>query len=190
MSERAAASPPPPLDTRKSGAEDTTVRAGLPSHVPPAAPHWVARTAYRFRSFLLRLASRLMPPQLTLFDLATGGIVARMLQQAVVLGIPDLLDGESLDATALAEKTGVQRDELHRMLRACVSAGVFRLGTDGRFSNNYLSRALRSGVGGSFKDTVDYFTSPEIDAVWGTLPDTLRSGGGGYERLHGCSVWE
>tara|TARA_Y100001968_G_scaffold304622_1_gene319774 strand:+ start:634 stop:1686 length:1053 start_codon:yes stop_codon:yes gene_type:complete len=139
---------------------------------------------------LLRLAIRMMPPQLTLFELATGGIVAQMLQQAIQLNIADRLDAGPMTAAELGTELNLRSDELHRMLRACSSAGVFSLDSAGRFSNNYLSRAMRSRVSGTFRDTVDYFTSPEINEVWTELPNTLRTGQGGYEQLHGCSVWE
>jgi len=148
------------------------------------------RTVYRLRNFLLFLATRLMPPQLALFELATGGIVAQLLQQAVRLGVPDLLEQNPLTANELAKQIGVKSEELHRMLRGCVSAGVFKVDAAGRFSNNYVSRALTSDAVGSFRDTVDYFTSPEVGQVWTKLPETLRTGEGGYEQLYGCSVWD
>ena len=162
----------------------------FPLHLPPTVPYWVMRFVYRLRNFLLFLASRLMPPQLMLFELATGGIVAQLLQQVVQLKIPDLLDQNPRTAKELAQQTGVNSEELHRMLRACVSSGVFKLDAAGRFANNYVSHALKSGVVGSFQDTVDYFTSPEVGQVWTKLPETLRTGEGAYEQLYGCSVWD
>ena len=183
-----------PEVTSSTSAETSSLQApektAFPSRLPRGAPHWLARMVYGLRAILLRLATRLMPPQLTLFELATGGIVAHILQQVIVLEIPDLLGRQALTATQLAQRTGVRGDELHRMLRACVSAGVFRLDSAGRFSNNYLSTSLRSGVVGSFRDTVDYFTSPEVDTIWTKLPTTLRTGQDGYEQSYGASVWD
>ena len=162
----------------------------FPDRLPPAVPYWLMRLVYRLRSLLQAIATRLMPPQLTLFELATGGIVAQLLQQVIRLEIPDRLGHEAKTASELAEMTNTRSDELHRVLRACVSAGVFRLDSKGRFSNNYLSHALRAGTVGAFHDTVDYFTSPEIQEVWTRAPRTLETGEGGYEQLHGLSVWD
>ncbi|MEE2830368.1 MAG: methyltransferase [Myxococcota bacterium] len=157
----------------------------------PWVPHWwIARLALDLRRFLLRLAARILPPHAALFELATGGMVAAMLQRCVVLGIPDLLERGPLSADDLAEQTGSHPDRLHRVLRACVSSGVFTLRSDGRFANNYLSRALRSGVPGSFRDPLDYFTSPEIARVWGGLPAALDEAVGGYEQEYGQPVWD
>lgn len=132
---------------------------------------------------------RLAPPELVLWEMATGVVVTKMLGAAARLRIADLLAKGALDGAAIAAETGQNADAMHRMMRALVSYGVFALDASGRFVNNFRSEALRSGRPGAARELIEYFaTRSNVDA-WNQLDETLATGRNGFGIEHGTSVW-
>jgi len=160
------------------------------TNMPDQPPRVVVQAVLAFRRWLVGLADAIVPPQLSLFENATGVARTHLLGAAARLRLADLLAEGPLDAAALAARTGRDADALSRMLRALCSIGVFTMTRDGRFANNRRSTALRAGRDGSFRDFVDYFASASNLAAWADFDGTLRSGKNAFERVHGMSVWE
>jgi O-methyltransferase domain/Dimerisation domain len=170
-------------DKKRNMNDEVTNKAFLP-------PWLVVKLVLAFRRWLVALADAMVPPQLPLFEQASGVMRTHLLGAAARLRIADLLDQGPLDAATLAARTERDPDALERMMRALCAAGVFRRTRDGRFANNRLSAALRSGRHGSFRDFVDYFGSASNLAAWTDFERTLMSGKNAFERVHGVSVWE
>lgn len=82
------------------------------------------------------------PPQI-LADLAHGHIAARCLHVIADFGVADALGDEPASAAELAERTGLDADALHRMLRLLATYGVFAH-EDGGYAHTPASRLLRS----------------------------------------------
>ena len=155
----------------------------------PALPSLLAACAFRVRTALLWLANSIVPPQVPLFELATGGMAARAVRTAVELEIPRMLKDGPRTAEALATEAGVREDELHRILRVCAGVGVFKL-RGGKWTHTMRSRALLRDALGTFRAPLLYFASNEIAQAWEGMEEALRTGRDGYYQRYGKTVWE
>jgi hypothetical protein len=158
---------------------------------PAAPPAFAIKAALWLRRQLLRLADRMVPAELALFDRSTGVASTVLVGVAARHGIADLLEELGPQtADVLATRTGTHAEALHRVLRGLATTGVFALDRDGRFSNNRLSRALLGGRLSRMREWAQYFASASNLASWGDLERSLADNRNAFERLHGMSVWE
>jgi hypothetical protein len=141
------------------------------------------------RQALHALADAIVPPQLPLFECATGLARTQVLAAAARLRLADLLAPGPLNAEELAEMTNRHPDAMQRMMRALVAAGVFRRCPDGRFANNRVSAWLRSDQPGGSRDFAEYFGSGSNVRAWSDFDRTLETGGSAFERMNGEGVW-
>jgi hypothetical protein len=167
--------------------------------LPDPPPRFAVGLVRGLRRLLKRAADALVPPPLALFDLVIGVGATQLIRAAARLGLADLLVATPRTAAELADLTGTDPDALHRMLRGLVAIGLFRLGRDGRFRNNRLSRALCAGGPGSLRNYALYFGSAANVRAWADLDRTLDgddidgsggSGGSAFERIHGTTIWD
>lgn len=155
--------------------------------VPPVA---LVNTALRLRRFLLRAADAVVPPYLALYDRFMGAGTTALVHSAAQLRLADELVGGPQSAEELARRTGTSPEILERALRTLVSAGVFKREPDGRFANNRVSAAMISGSDANVRGFAEFFGMKHILHAWTALPETLRDGKVGFERVHGRSAWE
>jgi hypothetical protein len=161
-----------------------------PAPFPAPPPRLIIRLVLALRRALHAAAAALVPAEVRVFELATGVAATKLLAAAAQHRIADrLLDGPA-SAQELAERCDVDADALHRTLRALCHLGVFRLGKDGRFANNRLSRALTGDKLGRTRDGCEYIGSPSNVRAWNDFAETLRTGRNAFERVHGMSVWD
>jgi hypothetical protein len=153
-------------------------------------PRFLVKLVLGLRRLLIHVANLMVPPQLPLFELATGVSHTQMLATAARLRIADLLAEAPLDAAGLARRTARDVDAMERMMRALITLGVFTRRSDGRFANNRLSLGLLSARVGTFRDFADYFGSASNVGAWADFDRTLTSGKNAFERVHGMSVWD
>jgi hypothetical protein len=158
---------------------------------PSAPPAFVLRLVLWLRAKVVRLADRMVPAEIAVFDRSTGVALTVLLGAVARYGIADLLESEGpLSADELAKRSGTHPDTLHRVLRGLVTSGVFELRSDGRFANNRLSRAMVGGQLARTREWLQYFASASNVGSWCDLERTLASGGNGFERVFGKSVWD
>jgi O-methyltransferase len=153
-------------------------------------PRLALRAALALRRRLIALSDAVVPAQLVLFEQAMGLGRTQLLRAAARLRLADRLEGGPSTAVELARTVDADPDSVHRVLRALASGGVFVLRPDGRFENNRLSRALRTGAPGSVGSLVEYLGSPSNAAAWADLETTLATGEAAFRRVHGATVWE
>jgi hypothetical protein len=153
-------------------------------------PRFLVRIVLGLRRWLLWLANALVPPQLPLFELASGVSRTQMLAAVAQLRIADLLADGPLGADELAARTHRNPDALHRTMRALATIGVFTLRADGRFANNHVSSGLLSDRPGSSRHFAEYFGSASNVRAWSDFARTLETGKNAFERVHGTSVWD
>jgi hypothetical protein len=159
----------------------------VPKRLPP---RFIVNAVLGLRRQLLRLANAMVPPQMALFELATGVSRTQMLSTVARLRIADLLADGPLDAATLAARTERDADAMERMMRALVALGVFARRRDGRFANNRLSSGLLSSHVATFRDFAEYFGSSSNVGAWADFDRTLQTGKNAFERVHGMSVWD
>jgi DNA-binding transcriptional ArsR family regulator len=158
--------------------------------LPDAPPSFAVKLILGVRRLLLRLADRLTPAELALWDHSTGMASTALLGAVARYGIADLLE-ERGEATAeeIAGKLELDADAVHRTLRALANMGIFTMSHEGRFSNNRISRGLRSGSVSRSREWVLYFSSASNANAWIDYAHTLKSGKSAFVNLHGASVW-
>jgi hypothetical protein len=157
---------------------------------PNAPPAFVIRIVLGLRAFLLQLADRLCPPEVVVFERATGIAQTAILAAICEHDIPDLLEERGpLDAQAIAEAREIDRGAVHRTLRALANTGCFVMHSNGTFENNRISRALLSGKLSRSREWALYFGSKSNASAWIDYARTLETGKSAFPRVHGKSVW-
>ncbi|WP_223147537.1 methyltransferase [Georgenia wutianyii] len=157
------------------------------NRLPPVR---IARAAFSVRAAVQKAASRMVPADVGLLELASGFIATQAIYAATRLGLPDALAGGPRAPDDVAARLGLDADATHRLLRACTTWGVFREEPDGRFTLTPLAERLRSDVPGSMRDVVLMLGDPTYQRVWGELAESVRTGTPGVERAVGRTMWD
>lgn len=162
-------------------------RAPLPNPPPP----FVVRAALALRSRLRALLDAAGPPELALYDRVTGAAATMLVGTVARLGIPDLLARGARTAEQIAEELALDPDATFRVMRGLAASGVFARRDDGRFENNRVSEALRSGTVSRARDFAIYFASASNVRAWMALEHTMRTGKNGFQHANdGKHVWQ
>jgi O-methyltransferase domain len=154
-----------------------------------APPGLAVRAALAMRRALQRAADLVVPPQLVLVERITATAGSVVIAELARLRVPDLLEIRALTAAEIAQRTSTDADAMARTLRFAVTLGLFARDADGRFTNNRLSSALTTSDRYSAVWLAEYFGSPSNQQAWSDFRETLRTGGGAFERVHGQDVW-
>ena len=131
-----------------------------------------------------------LPPAQVMFGMITGFWVSQIIGVAARLNIAEHLRDGAKSADELARLAGAEPSALYRVLRAAASIGVFRLGTDERFSLTPLGETLRSGIPGSMREMAIMQTSKGHWLPWGKLEDAVRTGQAQAVATLGCELFE
>jgi len=122
------------------------------------------------------MSTNALPPQLVLYQLATGHYLSNALQLAVKLGIAEHLADGPRHVDDIAAATGTHAAALRRVLRLLVSVGVFAEREDGTFALTPVGDCLRAGVPGSSRAMVMLFSGERIQDAWRDLEYCVRTG--------------
>src|SRR4051794_26579062 len=136
--------------------------------------------------------------------LLTGAWIARAVQVATLVGVPDALADGPLPLAELASRTGTRPDPLYRVLRALATVGVVAeedgdtagdpAGSDGtrtsRFRLAELGTYLRSDVPGSLGPFAVMMGSDWTWRSWGAMVYTLRTGETAFDSVFGSPVFD
>lgn len=110
-----------------------------------------------------------------LLDLVGGNWTTQAIGAAVTLGIVDALAVASMDAAALADRTGCDAAALRRLLRALTTIGVCELGADSRYTLTPMGSLLREDAPFSVRGWAQWCSGPQW-ALWGGLAESVRTG--------------
>ena len=116
------------------------------------------------------------PAQQHVSQLISGFWAAQVINAAVVLGLPDLLDQGPLTPEALAAAAQAHAPSLHRLLRALVSLGLCRHQDGGRFALTEAGGYLRKDAEGSVRGRA-LFTGDMLWKQFGDLTQQVKTGG-------------
>lgn len=108
-------------------------------------------------------------------DLMLRGFeVSRLLRLVADLEVADAIDPEgAMPIDDLADRCGVLREPLLRVVRALAASGVFRMTADGVVTHTSLSRLLRTDVPNSLYHSARFWTAPGSWRAWGMLDAAL-----------------
>jgi hypothetical protein len=123
-----------------------------------------------------------LPPQLALYQIATGHYFSRAIHLAAKLDVAGLLKDGPRGCDELAGATGTHASALRRVLRLLASVGVFDEQADGRFALSPLGTFLRSDVPGNARAGVLLFGGPRGQDSWGDLEYCVRTGEPAYRK--------
>jgi ubiquinone/menaquinone biosynthesis C-methylase UbiE len=130
-----------------------------------------------------------MPPQLALFQMASGYWVSQSIYVAAKLGIADLLKDSPKSCDELATATGTNAPSLYRVLRALASLGVFAETELNHFTLTPLAACLQSDVPDSFRAFVIMLGEEQYRA-WGEFMHSVQTGGSSFEHIYGMNLFE
>lgn len=123
-----------------------------------------------------------LPPQIVLYQMATGHYLSRALDLAATLGIADRLKDGPRPVGELAQATATHTPSLHRLLRFLASAGVLVELADGTFGLTPIGECLRTDIPGSAHAMVKLFAGPRIQDNWKDLEYCVRTGEPAYRQ--------
>ena len=115
--------------------------------------------------------------------------MARCLQVAVELGVPDAIDESPRPVGALAAALGVNAGALDRLMMALVSGGVFER-EDGGYVHTPGTRLMRTDHPRSLAGFTRFAGSDYNWAAWGGLDHSVRTGETAFDHLYGCNSFE
>lgn len=154
-----------------------------------APPGIAVRAALALRRTFQRAADAVVPPQIAAFEHMSGAARTMVVGEIARLRIADLVEQRPQTAQEIATTTEKNPDAMMRLLRGAVTLGFFERDSNGRFSNNRLSRALMAGDLESSRAMAEYFASRSNMLAWADFPETVRTGKNAFDRVHGKSVW-
>lgn len=129
-----------------------------------------------------------MPPQVALFQMATGYWVSQAIYVAAKLGIADLLKDEAKTSDELAQLTATHGPTLYRTLRALSSLGIFKEDDGGRFCLTPLSAPLQDGPN-SVRAMAIHLIEDASWQAWGDLLHSVQTGESAFKHVHGMEVF-
>jgi O-methyltransferase domain len=124
-----------------------------------------------------------IPPQMQLYQMATGHYLSRALGLATKLCIPDRLGNGARHHKEVAAELGLHPSSLNRVMRLLASAGVFDEQAGGMFSLTPLGDLLRSDAPGSMRAAALLFAGEAIQASWAELEYCVKTGQPAFRKL-------
>lgn len=114
---------------------------------------------------------------------------AMCVRVAAELRLADLLADGELSVAELARRTGTSPRPLSQALRVLAVEGVFKEVSPGVFANTPQSTLLREGVPDSQYVMSGLGAADWLWASYGALGHSVRTGGPGFEKSYGTSLW-
>ncbi len=122
-----------------------------------------------------------------MLDLVVAFRQTQCVRVAAELELADLLADGARSATELAAVTGSYGPFLRRLLRALAALGFVQALPDGRYVLTELGEELTAG---RLRDTARMYGSRPVWSAWEGLEHAVRTGGRGFDHVHGTDVWE
>jgi hypothetical protein len=122
-----------------------------------------------------------------LFDLIVSQRITAAIYVAARLGIADLIADGTKTVGAIARSAGADEAAVRRLLRALVTLGLLREGSDGDFELTTVGAHLTETDELSLK-AYALLEGDIVTRAWGNLVDTIRTGKTGAE-IAGSSFW-
>jgi len=122
-------------------------------------------------------------------ELVEGVRIARAVQVATQLGIPDLLADGPRSTADLAEATSTHEGALYRLLRALANRDLFEEVDDG-FALTARGRLLRADVPGSLRGWTLWHGSEWSLRAWAAFEHSVRTGEPAFAQAFGAPFFE
>ncbi len=129
-------------------------------------------------------------PAMRVAQMAHGYIISSALGAAVRLNIADVLADNKMHVDVLAEKTGTDKDSLHRLLRLLSSLEIFEQVGNRIYANNEASHSLRSDNSDSQRGFIEFITDAFHFTNYADIVPTIKTGRPATEINTGKNIFE
>src|SRR5688572_28377983 len=120
-------------------------------------------------------ASAAIPPPAMMLQTLAGFWVAKAVNAAATLGLPDRLKDGPKSPGELARATGSHEPSLRRLLRGLSSAGIVRWQDDGRIATTPLAATLETDAPESLRYFAMLMMGQDHYGAWGNLVHSVKT---------------
>lgn len=131
-----------------------------------------------------------VPPSAQLVQIATAAWVSRMVYAAAELGLPDHLAPGPQSPAELAERLGLHRDSLQRLMRTLAGLGILEQIDLDTFGLTPLGEALRTGAPGFARSTVIMAGREIFRRGFDEILHSIRTGETGVRKAFGMAPFD
>lgn len=131
-----------------------------------------------------------LPPAAMMIQLATAGVVSKVVYVAAKLGLADQLASGPKSAAVIAEVIGAHPQSLYRLMRTCAGLGVFSEGEGQRFGLTPLGELLQSGHPSQMRSTFLTTNGPLLAAPLDELEHSVRTGQRSFDKVFGAAPFD
>jgi hypothetical protein len=160
--------------------------------LPPfPTPMIAVRGVLALRSGVLRLADRLLPAEIALWDFVAGTQRTALAGALVSSGLADALGAGPRDAREVARELGLSEEVTLRVLGAAAASRLVRIDRKGRARLARLGAPLRSDHPRSLASWAGFQAAPINATAHTEMDGQLREGAepSGHQRAFGSSIW-
>jgi len=152
-------------------------------------PLWLVKSIQCFRDFLIRLNKKMFPGNVVLYELFQNLWALPSLYVAAKLNVAEWVKDSPKSITELARLTNTHAPSLHRVMRALVAQGIFKLGSDGKFRINGMAKGLLNEPG-SIRHMLIHHLGPVNWNLMSNLEYTVRTGEDAFANAYGKGIYE
>jgi hypothetical protein len=131
-----------------------------------------------------------LPPEAVMIQMATAGVVSKVLYVAAKLGIADQLAAGPKAPGEIAGNLGAHSPSLYRLMRTCAGLGVLSEGEGQRFGLTPLGELLRSDHPASIRSMFLTLEGPLMSAPLDQLEHSVRTGQTSFEKVFGMGPFD
>ena len=131
-----------------------------------------------------------LPPEAVMIQMATAGVVSKVVYVAAKLGIADQLASGPKTAAEIAGTVGAHSQSLYRLMRTCAGLGILTEREGQRFALTPLGELLRSEHPASIRSTFLTFGGPLISGPLDQLEHSVRTGETSFEKAFGMGPFD
>jgi hypothetical protein len=151
-------------------------------------PVWLVKTINAFRTSLLQLNRKLFPGNVVLYEQFQYFWMLPSLYVAAKFDIASHLKEQPLSADEIAKKINADPANIHRILRALSSQGIFRQTRDGRFALNKMAKGLLNEPG-SLRFMILHHLGPVNWNLMSNLEFAVRTGQDAFNDAYGEAIY-
>jgi hypothetical protein len=156
----------------------------------PRFPHQVSyHTGLLIRRLLCKITSRMVIPQMAVYEKAQGFWVSRAIVVACELDIADHLSDGPKGIAELSIITGTDESNLYRLMRMLAGEGIFRESKGRIFENTRLSEPLKEGEG-SMKHMILHQFCEGNQRLFSVFLEIIRTGESYSRKMMGKSIFQ
>lgn len=151
-------------------------------------PVLLIRAISAFRTFLLKLNRKLFPGNVVLYEQFQYFWLLPALYVAAKLDIATLLKPKPLTSQEISDKLNTDPENLHRIMRALASQGIFKQTSNGKYALNGMAKGLLNEPG-SLRHMILHHLGPVNWNLMSNLEYAVRTGKDAFSDKYGMETY-